>query len=200
MSDPHRTHPYGRSADDVRRRDLRARRTRRFRITQIAVFSVAAVLLLGVGAYAIGQLRTPNPAPGVIATKTFGRAEPEVTCPEAGAVPAAPEDVTVNVLNGTGRSGLAGRVSESLADRGYTAGKVGNTSQASGAAVIVYGPSGYLAAQSVLAQVGTAELTLDGRDDASVDLLLGDGFSDLAGSGAAEKALGTPVATPEGCG
>ena len=199
MASPRRAHPYGRSPDEARRRDLRARRTRRLRITQLAVFSVAAVVLIGVGAYAISELRVPAAEPGAIATKTFGTAAPEVTCPEKGATPAAPGEVTVNVLNGTGRSGLAARVSGDLAERGYRAGKVGNTSQASGTAIVVYGPSGYLAAASVKAQVADATLQLDDREGTSVDLLLGDGFDDLVDEGTASAALGKAVAAPKGC-
>lgn len=200
MTDPRRTHPYGRSADDVRRRALRQGRTRRVRATQLLVFSVLAVVLIGIGAYAVQELRTPPQDPGQIAEKTFGVATPEVACPEPGAVPAAPDQVSVTVLNGTGRSGLAGSVTEELADRGYATGEAGNTRTASGAAIIVHGPSGYLAAQSVRAQVGEAELRLDGREGADVDLLLGDGFGGLVDAGDAETALTAEVAVPEGCG
>ncbi|MFC5277137.1 LytR C-terminal domain-containing protein [Brachybacterium sacelli] len=68
-------------------------------------------------------------------------------------MPLSPAEVTVTVLNGTGRSGLAGETSEQLGERGYTVGDPGNTRESSGPATIVYGPKGYLAAQSVLAQL-----------------------------------------------
>lgn len=194
-----RSHPYGRSADDVRRSRLRRGRTRRLRITQLVVFSVLAIVLIGIGAYAIGELRSPATDPGQIAEKTFGAVAPEVTCPEPGAVPAAPEDVTVTVLNGTGTSGLAGRTTEELAERGYGTGDAGNTRNASGAAVIVHGPEGYLAAQSVLAQVGEGQLRLDGREGTEVDLLLGDGYDGLVEPEVAAETLATEVAVPEGC-
>lgn len=198
---PHRdVHPYGRSADDVRRRALRTRRTRRLRITQLVIFSLLMLTLVGVGAYALRELRTSPTEPGEIAQKTFGAAPAQQVCPEPGAVPLPPGEVEVRVLNGTGRSGLAGSVSEDLAARGYVTGDPGNTTQASGAAIIVHGPDGYLAAQSLRAQlVEGAQLQQDDREGTSVDLLLGDGFPGLAEEGAAAAALAQPVEPPEGC-
>ena len=193
-------HPYGRSADDVRRRDQRLRRTRRLRATQLAIFSLLTVALIAIGVFAVGELRRPAAEPGVIAPKSFGPEETVLTCPEPGALPAAPGDVPVTVLNGTTRSGLAGRVGEDLAARGYDLQGTGNTGAASGPATIVHGPDGYLAAQSLRAQVQGAQLRLDGnRQGTAVDLLLGDGFTGLDEEGTASAALQQPVETPEGC-
>ncbi|APX32942.1 hypothetical protein BH708_09690 [Brachybacterium sp. P6-10-X1] len=198
-SSHHDAHPYGRSADEVRRRDQRVRRTRRLRATQLAFFSVLAIILVGIGAYAVGEFREPVAEPGVIAPKGDDAAPSELTCPESGAVPLDPAEVTVTVLNGTSRSGLAGETSEQLGQRGYTVGDPGNTRSASGPATIVYGPSGYLAAQSVLAQLPEATLSMDDREDATVSLLLGRGFDGLAEESDATAALEEPVAMPEGC-
>lgn len=198
-SSHHDAHPYGRSSDDVRRRDQRVRRIRRLRLTQLVFFSVVALALVAVGAYALQELRTPPAEPGVIAEKTFGTGAGEVTCPEPGALPLEPADVQVTVLNGTSRSGFAGRIAEDLTARGYTVAETGNTSKAGARATIVYGPEGYLAALSVQAQVGEAELRLDDREGTAVDLLLGEGISNLTEEAAASAALAEPAAAPEGC-
>ncbi|GAA1483622.1 LytR C-terminal domain-containing protein [Brachybacterium fresconis] len=198
-SSHHDAHPYGRSADDVRRRDQRVRRTRRLRATQLAFFSVLAIVLVGIGAYAVREFREPVAEPGVIAPKGDGSEPSELTCPEPGTLPLDPAEVTVTVLNGTGRSGLAGQTSDQLGERGYTVGDPGNTDRSSGPATIVYGPSGYVAAQSVLAQLPEATLSMDDRDDATVSLLLGKGFDGLAEESDAAAALEEPVAMPEGC-
>lgn len=192
-------HPYGRSADEVRRRSLRTRRTRRLRITQLVVFSLLLITVVGIGAYALRELREPLPEPGVIAPKTFRAEGSDLICPEAEAVPLPPGEVQVTVLNGTGRSGFAGSISSELAERGYTTGDPGNTGQASGPATIVHGPQGYLAAQSLLAQVPGAQLRMDQREGTAVDLLLGDGFPGLAAPESAQQALEQPVPAPEGC-
>lgn len=201
MSTSHRdAHPYGRSSDDVRRRNQRLRRTRRMRAMQLTIFSVLAIALIGVGVYAVGQLREPSAEPGAIDPKAFGPAAVGITCPEPGAVPLAPSEVTVSVLNGTTRSGLAGSVSEDLAGRGYIIETTGNTRQATGAAVIVHGPDGYLAAQAVRAQLPDGTLQLDQkREGPAVDLLIGRDFSGLVEESAGTAALEQPVATPEGC-
>lgn len=199
MAESPRTHPYGRSADDVRRRIQRTRRTRRVRIAQLLVFSVLAIALIGVAVYALGELREPVAEPGVIEDKTFGAASSELTCPEPDAVPLPPGEVTVQVLNGTTRSGLAGDVSGQLAERGYEIDDIGNTGQASGPATIVHGPEGFLAAESVRAQLSEAELRMDQREGTGVDLLLGTGYDDLEEESAAAEALEQPVEMPEGC-
>lgn len=200
MSSSHRdAHPYGRSADDVRRREQRVRRTRRVRAVQLAIFSLLMVVLVVVGAYAVGQLREPSAEPGVIAPKTFGNPAAEVTCPEPGAVPLPPAEVSVTVLNGTSRAGLAGEVTEQLGERGFTTGEAGNTTKAGSGATVVHGPDGYLAAQSVRVQVPEATLKLDEREGAEVDLLLGSGYAGLTDGEEAAAGLETAVEIPEGC-
>lgn len=201
MSSSHRdAHPYGRSSDDVRRRDQRLRRTRRLRVTQLTIFSILAVTLIAIGVYAVGELRQPVDQPGVIAPKDFRPTAAGIACPEAGALPLAAGEVTVTVLNGTSRGGLAGDVSEQLAERGYTVEEPGNTRQATGPATIVHGPEGYLAAQSVRAQIHGSTLRLDGKIEGNaVHLLLGDGYTALEEESAAAAALEKPVETPEGC-
>ena len=198
-SSHHDAHPYGRSADDVRRRDQRVRRTRRLRATQLAFFAVLAIVLVGIGAYAVGQFREPVQEPGVIGATSATEESTGLTCPEPGAVPLPPTSVTVTVLNGTGRGGLAGDITEQLAERGFAVGDAGNTKKASGAATVVYGPKGYLAARSVQAHVPDAALQLDEREDETVDLLLGNGFSTLVEQKDATAALEEPVEIPEGC-
>ena len=201
MSSSHRdAHPYGRSADDVRRRDQRLRRTRRLRATQLAIFSILAVALVVIGVYAVGELREPVEDPGVIAEKSFGPEQIELTCPDPGAVPLEPGEVTVTVLNGTNRSGLAGDVTEQLGERGYGVETPGNTRRADGPATIVHGPEGYLAARSVGAQLQETQLQLDEElEGTAVTMLIGDGFAGLQDETAAAAALEEPVETPEGC-
>src|SRR5699024_10942893 len=108
MSSSHRdAHPYGRSAGDVRRRDQRLRRTRRLRATQLAIFSILAVALGVIGVYAVGELREPVADPGAIAEKSFGPEQIDLTCPVPGADPLEAGEVTVPVVNGTNRRGVA---------------------------------------------------------------------------------------------
>lgn len=170
------------------------------RATQLTIFSLLAIVLIGIGVYAVGELGEKTADPGVINPKSFGPEAVTLTCPEPGAVPLSPAEVTVTVLNGTSRSGLAGGVAEDLAERGYLIEGTGNTRQATGEATIVHGPDGYLAAQAVKAQVQGSQLRLEEqREGTTVDLLLGKGFTGLGEESAAAAALKQPVETPEGC-
>src|SRR5699024_2138027 len=161
---------------------------------------ILAVALVVIGVYAVGELREPVEDPGVIAEKSFGPEQIELTCPDPGAVPLEPGEVTVTVLNGTNRSGLAGDVTEQLGERGYGVETPGNTRRADGPATIVHGPEGYLAARSVGAQLQEAQLQLDEElEGTAVTMLIGDGFAGLQDETAAAAALEEPVETPEGC-
>lgn len=193
MSNHHDAHPYGRSGEDVRRRTLREKRLRRVRITQLITFSLLVILLVGSAAFALMQVR--GPAEPLAAETT---AAPE-GCPAPGAVPAAPADVQVTVLNGTDTRGLAGTVTEELAARGYVTGTAGNTSDAEGPATVQYGPDGYLAAASVAAQVDGAVLQEADLSGTEVRLLIGEGWAGLRPADAATAALAEPVTAPEGC-
>lgn len=205
MPTSHRdAHPYGRSADDVRRRDQRLRRTRRLRATQLGMFSVLAVALIGIGVYAVGELQEPSAEPGVISPKSLGPDPMQVQCPDPEATPLEPGEVTVTVLNGTTRSGLAGTTAEELGERGYEVADVGNTRSAGAPVAIVYGPAGYLAAMSVNAQLASADqepvLKLsEDREGAAVDLLLGTGYRGLAEESEASATLQEAAPAPEGC-
>jgi hypothetical protein len=203
MSSSHRdAHPYGRSNDDVRRRDQRRRRQRRVRITQLVVFSLAMIGIICALTFAFTQLTAdddvvaagPSDSGADVATGKDG-----VHCPDPGAKPAKPKKVEVKVLNGTSRSGLAGKVTDALSERGFDTGKAGNTKSASGAVTIVYGPAGYLEASAVAAEFSKPTLKLDDREDSTVDVLVGDGFKDLVDEGDAAKALKKAVKMPEGC-
>ncbi|PWH06495.1 hypothetical protein DEO23_05875 [Brachybacterium endophyticum] len=203
MSSSHRdAHPYGRSNVDVRRRDARRRRQRRVRITQLIVFSVAMIGIVCALAYALRQLTEdggtaagPSDAGTSVPLGADG-----VQCPAPGSKPVAPEDVSVTVLNGTSRSGLAADVAGTLEDRGFDPGKAGNTKASSGPVTIVYGPSGYLAATSVAAEFDDPSLRLEeDREDSTVDVLIGDGFKDLRAKSKAAETRTKAAAVPSGC-
>lgn len=111
----------------------------------------------------------------------------------ASAVP-QPQTVTVNVYNATGKAGLAARTADELKKRGFTVGKVGNAPSAldkkvPGTAELVAGPAGIGAATLLGSQVTGASSMADARTDASVDFVIGDGYSALLDPTAAAAAL-----------
>jgi LCP family protein required for cell wall assembly len=96
------------------------------------------------------------------------------------AVPSAPPAPlgTVDVLNATGRAGLAASVSHTLTGDGYTAGETGNSTR-KGTTTVVHYPAGSGAAASALAgTLGTAHTEQDDTvTSGHLEVVLGTGFS-----------------------
>lgn len=115
--------------------------------------------------------------------------------PASAALP-VPAQITVNVYNATTRSGLAKTTADELKKRGFKIGQVGNASaqfdkKVTGAGIVL-GPSGGVnSSMPVLgSQLPGAERRADaGRKDASVDLVIGDGFKALAAPADVAKAI-----------
>lgn len=120
-------------------------------------------------------------------------AAPSLPVAAASAIP-QPQTVTVNVYNATDKAGLAARTADELKKRGFTVGKVGNAPSAldkkvPGTAELVAGQAGIGAATLLGSQVTGAATMADERTDASVDFVIGDGYSALLDPNAAAAAL-----------
>ena len=132
-------------------------------------------------------------------------AKPEPSCPTPSTPPPAlaPAQVRVNVYNATDRRGLAAKVAGQLERRGFDVRKVDNDPlgrTVTGAAEVRHGDRGAAAARTVAAQVGEVVAVPDGRAGASVDLVVGTGFTALVPPGEAAAALSpSPSPTPAGC-
>jgi hypothetical protein len=161
----------------------RRRRRRRHQITLVLVL----LLLLGAGVvaagYYTGRLGSPD-APAAV--------RPRAACPTASAptrsprrtpAPLPPSKVRVNVYNTTTTNGLAARVAAALRQRAFVVRTVSNDpkhSKPAGTAVVRYGTRGTAAARVVAAQVAKSTLQHDRRRSATVDLVIGKGFRELA--------------------
>lgn len=125
-----------------------------------------------------------------------------------GAVP-KPAAVTVNVYNATNRAGLAGQTAAELKKRGFTIGKIGNAPAAlqnkiPGSAQVSGGKAGAAMMTLLGTEVTGSHPVTDKRNDTSVDLVLGNGFSALATPAQAAKAVAlasrpSPSATAAHC-
>jgi hypothetical protein len=185
----------------------RARTARRQHVheRQAVVFGVllASLALAGLGAAAVytdtlsvpflaRDFSTPEPTAGstVIAP-----------CPPVGTMPIAATSVTVNVYNGSGRAGLAGRTLADLVARGFVAGATGNSPEpVRGAGRISYGTAGVAAAYALRDHVPTAELVLDQRADGTVDFAVGEGFDGLVDlEELVPVDLAVPIPSPTAC-
>jgi len=146
------------------------------------------------------------PSPTTSPTNT-GTAEPTpcvtVTVVPADTLPAA-SDVTTNVYNSTDRTGLAAATGEELKSRGFVVGTVANDplgKTITGVAEIRHGPKGLDAAELMTFYLPGARLVDDGRTDATIDTVLGQGFMDVAPQAEVDAALAepSPSPSPPGC-
>ncbi|QMU67011.1 LytR C-terminal domain-containing protein [Streptacidiphilus sp. P02-A3a] len=148
------------------------------------------------------SLVAPPGTPGA----AVGRASGAVSGPPSGSASAgasgaaappgaaAAKGITVNVYNATDKAGLAGRTAALLKQRGFTIGTVGNApaqlqDKVTGTARITGGAAGTKAVTVLRSEVAGAVPATDQRKDASVDLVLGNGFTALATPDQAAQAL-----------
>lgn len=159
----------------------RARKRRRTAITLLIVLA----MLVGAFYYAAEYWKNPGRSsaagcPTATATATGTAAPPGAPTPAAAP---APGQITVNVYNATNRAGLAGETAKEMKARGFVVGTVANDPQKksiSQPAEVRFGKNGEAAAKVILALVPGAATAGDARADASVDLVLGNGFKSLA--------------------
>ncbi len=161
-------------ADDgnVERPHVYMRRLRHGVVLILLVGLVTAAVLFAL-ALARGDIQitssTPSPTPSVEA------------CPTGPYEVADPASITVNVMNGTRITGLAGNAAASLKERGFTVEAVGNRSVEDSAmtALIVAGPAGYSQAFTLQRTIPGTVFVEDDRTDTTVDVVLGSEFEAL---------------------
>ncbi|ARQ69650.1 LytR C-terminal domain-containing protein [Streptomyces marincola] len=184
-------------------------RRRRGRFTLVTAMALAVAGLLGWGTFQLVDVFSAEDDGGR-ATRPQAGSRPEPDCappahdmraPGATDVP-QPSAITVNVYNATGRTGLAQDTADALADRGFTIGDVANAPEAldgqvqapglllGEAAAETSGALAVLGAQLEGAETGAPREAAEGADPASVvDLVIGEGFTELTAADEAERRL-----------
>ena len=149
-----------------------------------------------------------DPAAGEAAAGDPAAAEQTpAPAPEGPTVP--PASVTLDVLNGTGTTGLASTVADLLRGQGFTVGTVGNEAGTVNETVVRYGPNVVEPARTVAAAVPGAVLQPSDSIGDTVQLVIGPGYSTVVpvtiGPPAAEAppagdpAAVEPTAAPVSC-
>jgi hypothetical protein len=116
-----------------------------------------------------------------------------------------PKDVKINVLNATDEVGRAGDVADDFRNRKFQVKKVDNAPKGvDGIAVLRYGPKGVGSAHLLRAYfLNNADQQYDAkRKDDTVDVVLGNGFQQLATTTEVNQSLGdlgAPIAPPGSC-
>jgi hypothetical protein len=109
--------------------------------------------------------------------------------------------VSVDVLNGTGTSGLAGTVATALHGDGFVVGAVGNAPAAVAQTLVRYGPGAEAKAATVAAAVPGAVLQADPGAGSGVQLVIGPGYSSVVpvrvAAPSSAPAPGTTSSAPE---
>ena len=121
-------------------------------------------------------------------------------CPPAGALPVAAAQITINVYNGAGTSGLAKTTGDALIERGFVVQTETNAiSSYTGTARISFGIQGIAQAYTLAAHVDDAELQIDTRQDATVDITLGNEFLAIKAADKVTLDPAVPLVGPAGC-
>lgn len=179
----------------ARRRPLQQRQTLIFGILVTALVAVALVAAAVWGNVIPSPVARPfsSPAPTEAAV-------PTAPCPPADALPAPFGEITANVYNATDQTGLAARTASGLAQYGVVISQEANYGGSfEGVANIVSGPRGLQAAYTIVEIVPGATVSLDGRDDATIDVVLGGAFAEVPPPEAATIDPESPLTPPPGC-
>ncbi|WP_062077064.1 LytR C-terminal domain-containing protein [Demequina globuliformis] len=158
---------------------------RRRRERQLLVFGIAIIVLtaLTIAALAIFRGDAQGPFNAAIHTPAGAfEADTTLVCPPAGATPLPAEEVVLRVSNATDVAGLAGTTATALESRGFLVTGTQNWNREfTGGVEILFGSAGVHQAYTLSVQFDDVELTLDNRDDITLDLILGDEYGEDPG-------------------
>lgn len=181
----------------------RAARRRRLQQRQTLIFGILITALLAVALLAAAMWGNVIPSPF---TRAFSAPEPtqaaaaRVPCPPPDALPAPFPEISANVLNATDQSGLAASTAGGLAQHGVQISQQSNyAGDIDGPATIISGPRGLQAAYTVALLIPGSTVTLDGRDDEVIDVVLGGSFDQVLEPETAGLDPETPLTPPPGC-
>lgn len=183
----------------------RALRRRHLLQRQTIIFGSMLVVLVAVVLAALGVLFNYLPPPfdpDFTDTEAESTAAEIIPCPSDGALPVAYTGITANVYNGSGRNGLAANTEGRL--RGLGVATIAATNYPggsySGATLITAGPLGVDAAYSVAPLFPGATIVLDQtKADATIDIVLGEGFGEMANADEVTLDPSVPLVGLEGC-
>lgn len=181
----------------------RAARRRHLQQRQTVIFGtlVAALLVIALlgGAVWSGVIPSPIEVP-------INSGEPAATpapvappCPPADTTPVPYEEISANVLNGTERQNLAGQTAATLQNLGVQIGRQANGTPYGGVVQVTTGPLGVASAYTIAAVFTSAQIVLDGREDATVDVLLGEGFEGVLDAEDVTLDPKEPIPAPADC-
>jgi LCP family protein required for cell wall assembly len=129
---------------------------------------------------------TPAPPTAEAPAEEAPAAEP---APAPPALTVAPADITLDVLNGTGTTGLAATAADELRAQGFTVGQVGNETGTVNQSIVRHAPGLIDAARTVAAAVPGSVLQASDAIGNTVQLVIGPGYERIV-----PVQLGAPAA------
>jgi LytR cell envelope-related transcriptional attenuator len=186
--------------EEVKR--ARTQRLRRKHERQALIFGIliAALAVSGLGAAAIyaGVIDAPfnRDFTAQESKRDKVTAQP---CIPTDTLPVPYTDIKVNVYNATTTTGLATTVSSALGSRDFKIDKTGNSTEMLAEVRISFGAAGLAAAYTVAAQFDSANFFYDNREDATVDVILGESFDALVAPEAVPLVSDIPMTSVESC-
>ncbi|GAB2460424.1 LytR C-terminal domain-containing protein [Xylanimonas ulmi] len=184
----------------------RLARRRREHERQAVIFGVlvALLLLVGLGALAVytGAIDAPFARDFTTAAASDDATAPCLPAIEDqpdGALPVPASEVHVRILNASGATGIAKANQTVLEKRGFIIDSVGNYATTLARNELRFGAQGIVAAYTLAAHFPQIRLVLDAREDATVDLLVGEKYDEPLGVDDVTLASDTPLTNMAGC-
>lgn len=185
----------------------RVTRRRREHERQAVIYGVlcAALLLVGLGALAVytGAIDAPFARgftnPHEVDDDVTPPCLPAVEGQPDGALPLANADVHVRIYNASGTAGIAGANQQVLERRGFSIDGIGDYGSTITRSELRFGSNGIVAAYTLAAHFPSMNLVLDTREDATVDLLVGERYDRPLNEDDVPIAGDTPLRNAQGC-
>lgn len=122
------------------------------------------------------SIRKDQPLPGTVSHHKNSRPKPTASA----GLTVPPSAITVNVLNGSGQSGVAHNVAAQLQQLGFQIGQIGNAPSPSAQTYVSYGPSRVQSSQTLAAAVDNGvPRKLDPTQGDTVTLVIGNDFQSV---------------------
>lgn len=163
----------------------------------LLILLLAAAGLTGVGVYS-GAISLPFNQEFTYKKVAVDTQVP-TPCLPLDTLPVNASNINVTVLNASNRSGLAAVVADKLKDRKFDIAETGNAPDLRATSAITFGVAGVAQGYTLAAHFPNVVLILDEREENTVDLLIGENFTDLLTSDAVPLEAETPMLPREGC-
>ena len=185
----------------------RVARRRREHERQAVIYGIlgAVLLLVGLGALAIytGAIEAPFARdftnPSQVDDDVTPPCLPPVEGQPDGPLPVPASEIHVRIYNASGTAGIAGANRTVLERRGFAIDGIGDHTTTLPRSELRFGVNGIVAAYTLAAHFPRMNLVLDTREDATVDLLVGERYDRPLDEDEVQISGDTPLRDAAGC-